>query len=57
MIDGECTLWSTCGEMCLTDHCWNWWVTFEDNDKPSGKLWNNTVCDSLPEKPSSFKSP
>jgi hypothetical protein len=21
MIHGECSLWSTCGEMCLPDHC------------------------------------
>jgi hypothetical protein len=52
MINGECTLWSTCGEMCLTDHCWSWWTTWENNDRPAGAPWNVTACDSLPEKPS-----
>jgi hypothetical protein len=51
MIHGECSLWSTCGEMCLPDHCWSWWVTFEDIDRPAGNVWNKTTCDSLPEQP------
>ena len=49
---GECSLWAECGEMCLTDHCWNWWVTFENLDR-ARPAWNATACDSLPEKPSS----
>lgn len=49
--NGECTLWGDCGEMCLTDHCWNWWVTYENLDR-TRPLWNTTACDSLPEKPS-----
>ena len=48
--DGQCSLWAACGEMCLTDHCWNWWTTYEllDRVRPA---WNTTMCDSLPEQP------
>lgn len=46
----QCTLWGDCGEMCLTDHCWAWWTTYEllDRARPA---WNTTPCDSLPERP------
>lgn len=50
--DGECTLWSSCGELCLTDHCWQWWTTWENRNRPDPVVWNATVCDSLPEQPS-----
>ena len=47
----ECSLFATCGELCLPDHCWNWWVTYESLDNPAPAKWNKTACDSLPEGP------
>ena len=47
----QCSLWARCGTLCITDHCWNWWVTYEYTARSSGIRWNKTACDSLPEGP------
>ena len=47
----ECSMWKACGELCITDHCFNWWVTYEYEARPSGVPWKKTACDSLPEGP------
>jgi hypothetical protein len=26
MPSSQCSLWADCAELCLTDHCWHWWV-------------------------------
>jgi len=48
--DGQCDLYETCGEQCLTDHCWGWYTTYEFLDR-APPAWNTTACDSLPERP------
>lgn len=47
----HCTIWGHCDELCLTDHCYHWWVTYEYFARPSTVRWNQTACDSLPEGP------
>ena len=47
----QCSIWAQCDELCLTDHCWHWWVTHEYTARLSGVAWNKTACDSLPEAP------
>ena len=49
--NGECQLWASCDEDCNPSACWNWWVTYENLDRPSGAAWNTTACDALPEQP------
>ena len=52
----KCSTWAECGILCLTDHCWNWWVTYEYLDR-AGSTWNKTKCDVLPEKPATQRLP
>ena len=45
-----CSIWADCGVLCITDHCWHWWVTYIYEARP-GPAWNVTACDALPEGP------
>ena len=47
----KCSTWAECGILCLADHCWNWWVTYEYTKRPRLAAWNETECDLLPEGP------